>query len=66
MIVLLYEGTPEDPMFQTVRAVEADSLDDARSRFPHVIMVQAYVEPTREEPPPIDLMKVRSFPVWRF
>lgn len=66
MIVLVYEGVSEDPLNQTVRAVDADSLEDARMRFPHAVMVQAYIEPTREEPPPIDLLKRRALPVWRF
>lgn len=66
MIVLVYEGASEDPMSQTVRAIDADSLDDARARYPHAIMVQVYIEPEREEPPPIDLMKSRAIPVWRF
>jgi hypothetical protein len=66
VIVLIYEGAPEDPFNQTVRAVDADSLEDARMRFPHAVMVQMYVEPSREDPPPIELMKTRAVPVWRF
>lgn len=66
MIVLVYEGASEDPMSQTVRAIDADSLDDAKALFPHAVMLQMYVEPTRDEPPPIELMKARALPVWRF
>lgn len=66
MIALVYEGASEDPLSQTVRAVNADSLDHARELFPHAVMVQLYVEPTREDPPPIEIMLKRPVPVWRF
>ena len=66
MIALVYEGISEDPMSQTVRAVNADSLDHARELFPHAVMIQMYVEPERDDPPPIDRMLRHAIPVWRF
>lgn len=62
---LLYEGVSEDPMQQTVRLVEGDSIDEVWEREKeHALSVQEFVEePARQEP--LDEKKLRhGMPVW--
>lgn len=56
---LLYEGASDDPMRQTMRLVDGESLDEVWARFKdRALSVQEYVsEPIRQEP--LDERKAR-------
>jgi hypothetical protein len=65
MLVLVYEGSPDDPMTQFVRVVRASSLEEAEIINPHAIMVQKFEAPLTQQMP--DVRELRSGrPVWRF
>jgi hypothetical protein len=65
MLVLVYEGSPDDPMTQFVRVVRASSLEEAEKNNPHAIMTQKFEQPTAQQMPDIKKLR-RGQPVWSF
>jgi hypothetical protein len=65
MLVLVYEGSPDDPMTQYVRVVRASSLEEAERKHPHAFLVQKFEKPEIQQMPDINKLK-RGQPVWSF
>ena len=58
---LVYEGDPADPMAQTVRSVEASSIEEAYEKNPRAICIQFFEE--KEDSPSEKALK-RGIKVW--
>ena len=60
---LLYEGVSEDPMRQTVRLIDGETIEEVWAAHPLALSVQEYVEPTYQDPPELNKLR-RGMPVW--